>query len=50
MTHPPGPACVQCTQQERDADPKKVTKVVRMAGEILGFHDVRVRIMGHDSL
>jgi hypothetical protein len=51
MTHLPGPACLQRTQQERDDDSKEnnVSKVVRMTAEILGSHDVRVRIMVHET-
>lgn len=51
MTHLLAPAYVQRTKQERDINPNKnVSKVVRTTGEILGSHDSRVRLMGHDAL
>ena len=51
MTHLLAPAYVQRTKQERDINPNKnVSKVVRTTGEILGSHDSRIRLMGHDAL
>ena len=50
MTHRLGPAYVQRTKQQRDNPKKNVSKVVRMTGQILGSHDLRVRLMGHDTL